>query len=100
MLRFLASTFATAITVAFYLKWGRDQAESQLDKMQRAVHGTPGAAAPVPPEVLLGGVGLLAAHWLLAWLLRLNFVVALVSLVTAIGAGLGFFLYGAGERRR
>lgn len=100
MLPFLANTFVTAVAVAFYLTWSDEQAEGQLDKMRRAVHGTPGAAAPVPPEVMLAGAGLLTGHWLVSRLLGLNFVQAIVSLVGAIGAGSGYFFFGAGDRRR
>jgi hypothetical protein len=99
VLRFLINTFVTAVAVAFYLKWSDEQTEGQLDKMQRAVHGTPGATAPVPPEVMLGGAVLLAGHWLVSRLLGLNFVQAIVSLVGAIGAGFGYFFFGAGGRR-
>ena len=59
MFRFLLNTFLTALAVPFYLKWSRDQAEGQIDKMQQAVHGTPGAESPVTPAVLLGGAGLI-----------------------------------------
>jgi hypothetical protein len=94
MFRFLFSTFVTALILPFYLKWGRNQAENQLDKMQRGVHGTPGVEAPVPPVVMLGGAGLLAGHWLLTRLLRLRFWQSFLSLVVAIGAGFGFYFYG------
>ena len=98
MLRFLINTFLTGLAVAFFLKWGREQAESQVDKMQAAVHGTPGAEPPVPPEVLVAGVGLLGGHWLVARTLGLNFAAAMLSLVAAIGAGFGYYIYGASER--
>ena len=100
MLRFLINTFLTGLTIAFFLKWGREQAESQLDKMQSAVHGTPGAEPPVPPEVLVAGVGLLGGHWMVARLLGLNFVTAAASLLVAIGAGFGYYVYGASETPR
>lgn len=100
MLRFLINTFLTGLAVAFFLKWGREQAERQVDKMQAAVHGTPGAEPPVPPEVLVAGVGLLGGHWLVARTLGLNFVAAMFSLIVAIGAGFGYYVYGAGETAR
>ena len=100
MLRFLINTFLTGLAIAFFLKWGREQTEGQLDKMQRAVHGTPGAEPPVPPEVLAAGVGLLGGHWIVARLLGLNFVVSTLSLLVAIGAGFGFYIYGASETPR
>jgi len=100
MLRFLINTFLTGLAVAFFLKWGREQAESQVDKMQAAVHGTPGAEPPVPPEVLVAGVGLLGGHWLVARTLGLNSVAAMLSLVAAIGAGFGYYIYGASDQPR
>ncbi len=95
MFRFLLSTFLTALAIPIYLKWGRDQVEFQIDKMQAAVHGTPGAEPPVPPLVLIGGVGLLVAHWLLARLLGLRFIATMISFVIGVIAGFGFYLYGA-----
>jgi UDP-N-acetylmuramyl pentapeptide phosphotransferase/UDP-N-acetylglucosamine-1-phosphate transferase len=95
LFRFLLSTFVTALTIPVYLKWSRDQAEGQIDKMQSAVHGTPGAEAPVTPAVLLGGAGLLAGHWLLTRLLGLRFWQSFLSLLLAIGAGFGFYFFGA-----
>ncbi len=100
MFRFLLNTFLTALAVPFYLKWSRNQAEGQIDKMQSAVHGTPGAESPVTPAVLLGGLGLLAGHWLLARVMGLRSIQAVVSLLLAIGAGFGFYFFGASDSRR
>ncbi len=100
MFRLLLSTFVTALALPFYLKWSRDEAESQIDKMQQAVHGTPGAESPIPPAVLLGGMGVLAGHWLLSRLLGLRFWQTFLSLLLAIGAGFGFYFYGATDDRR
>ncbi len=47
------------------------------------------------PEVLLGGAGLLAGHWLLSRLLGLRFLQTFLSLLIAIGAGFGFYFFGA-----
>ena len=95
MFRFLVTTFVTALAIPFYLKWSRQESEGQIDKMQAAVHGTPGAESPIPPSVLLGGAGLLAGHWLLSRVLGMGFVTAFVSLLVAIGAGFGFYFFGA-----
>lgn len=100
MFRFLLVTFVSALAVPFYLKWSRDESEGQIDKMQAAVHGTPGAESPIPPAVLLGGAGLLAGHWLLARLFGLRFVGAFVSLLVAIGSGFGFYFFGASGNRQ
>ena len=98
MLRFLLNTFVTGLGLAFYLKWSRSRSEGQIDKMQRGVHGTPGVEPPVPPVVMLGGAGLLAGHWLLSRLLGLRFWQAFVSLIAAIGAGFGFYLFGTSSQ--
>ena len=90
----------TALAVPFYLKWSRDELERQIDKMQAAVHGTPGAEAPVPSAVLLGSVGLIGGHWLLAKLLGMKSWQTFLSLLAAIGAGFGFYHYGASGNRR
>ncbi len=100
MFRFLLVTFVSALAIPFYLKWSRDESEGQIDKMQAAVHGTPGAESPIPPAVLLGGAGLLAGHWLLARLLGLRVFSAFVSLLAAIGAGFGFYFFGASNGGR
>ena len=100
MFRFLLTTFVMALAIPFYLKWSRQEAEGQIDKMQAAVHGTPGAESPLPPAVLLGGAGLLAGHWLLSRLLGMKFLPAFVSLLAAIGAGFGFYFYGASDPAR
>jgi UDP-N-acetylmuramyl pentapeptide phosphotransferase/UDP-N-acetylglucosamine-1-phosphate transferase len=99
LFRFLFSTFVTALAIPFYLKWSRSQTEGQIDKMQRAVHGTPGAESPLPPAVLLGGAGVLAGHWLFARLLGMRFPGAFLSLLLAIGAGFGFYFFGASESK-
>lgn len=100
MFRFLLSTFVTALAIPFYLKWSREQAEGQIDKMQRAVHSTPGAESPVTPAVLLGGAGLLAGHWLLSRLLGLRFWQTFLSLLAAIAAGFGYYFFGASAGQR
>jgi hypothetical protein len=51
--------------IPFYLDWSRDQAESQIDKMQAAVFNSPGMEAPVPPPVLGVGALLMVGYWLL-----------------------------------
>lgn len=100
MFRLLLMTFVTALTVPIYLKWSRDESEAQIDKMQAAVHGTPGAESPIPPAVLLGGAGILLGHWLLARLLGLRVWQTFVSLIVAIGAGFGFYFFGASGNQR
>ena len=66
MANFILSTLYTALLLPFFLRWGRQQAEAQIDKMQESVFNTPGAEAPVPPLVLVGGLGLIASHFFFA----------------------------------
>jgi hypothetical protein len=99
LFRFLLNTFLTALAIPIYLKWSRDQAEGQIDKMQRGVHGTPGVESPVPPVVMLGGAGMLAGHWLLSRILGLQFWQTFLSLLAAIGAGFGFYFFGVSGNR-
>ena len=70
MLRFLLCLVYPILLIPLYLDWSRQQAEAQIDKMQRAVFNSPGAAAPVPPWVLVIGVGLMAGYLLVGKLLR------------------------------
>lgn len=100
MFRFLLSVFLNAIVTPIYLKWATDTAETQIDKMQKAVHFTPGAESPVPPLVLAGGIGLLAGSWLTAIVLRLRTWQAFLSLILGATAGAGFYLWGTNTQRR
>lgn len=65
MLKFIVSTLYTALLLPVFLRWGRQQAEAQIDKMQESVFNTPGAEAPLPPLVLIGGIGLISSHFFL-----------------------------------
>ena len=69
MLSFLAALAYPLLTVPFYLVWSRRQIEGQIDKMQAAVFNSPGAEAPVPPTVVVAGLGLLGGYaTVTAWL--------------------------------
>lgn len=48
-LRLATSTTLTALAVPFYLRWSGQQVNQQLDKMQKAVHFTPGPSPRCPP---------------------------------------------------
>jgi hypothetical protein len=63
MFRFLLAFAYPIFLVPLYLEWSRGQSESQIDKMQAAVFNTPGAEAPVPSPVVVGGALLLAGYW-------------------------------------
>ena len=100
MVRIILSALLSALAVPFFVKWIRGEVENQLDKMQEAVFNTPGAEAPVPPTVILGGAGLLAGHFVTARLLGLRFWQAFVSLVLAVGAGIGLYVFGVAVQRK
>ncbi|MEX1018517.1 MAG: hypothetical protein WDZ49_02605 [Litorilinea sp.] len=62
MFRFLCSALLWAVLLPPFLRWGRAQAEFQIDKMQHAVFNSPGSEAPVPPPVAITGITLLSIH--------------------------------------
>lgn len=94
----MMSAALTALAVPFYLRWSSNQAELQLDKMQKAVHFTPGAEAPLPPEVLAGAAGLGISHFAVGRMLRLGWFQAFLSLMIGVVLGVGAFVYRmAGE---
>jgi hypothetical protein len=80
------------LLIPLYLDWSRRQAESQIDKMQRSVFNSPGAEAPVPPPVLLGGVGLLLGFGLLTKLLGVQGWVRAAGLLLGAPIGVAIFM--------
>ena len=93
MLRFILSILYTALLLPFYLRWSRQQAEAQIDKMQESVFNTPGAATPVPPLVIVGGAVLVGSHFLFGQAgLRLKGWQALFSWLFGLVAGLVIFM--------
>lgn len=92
-LRMMLSAALTALALPFYLRWAGEQSEAQIDKMQRAVHFTPGAEAPVPSEVVAGAIGLGISHFAVARVLRLGWLEALISLLLGLAIGLFVFIY-------
>lgn len=63
MLRLIIALGYPILLVPLYLDWSRRQAENQIDKMQRSVFNSPGAEAPVPPPVIVGGALLMLGYW-------------------------------------
>jgi hypothetical protein len=57
-MKFLLSVGLTGAAAPFLLRWGRNQAEEQIDKMQAAVFNSPGAEAPIPTAVVGSLLGL------------------------------------------
>ena len=92
-MRFWASVLTTLSVIPLWLRWGLDQSEQQIDKMQEAVFNSPGTQAPIPPPVLLATSALLSAHLLLGLtIFRLSFWRTLLSLLLSFAAGTGLFL--------
>ncbi|MBW7881759.1 MAG: hypothetical protein H3C34_03830 [Caldilineaceae bacterium] len=100
LVRFTVGTAFTTIALPFFLDWARDEAEKQIDRMQEAVHFTPGAESPITAEVVVGGIGLTAGHFIVARVLGLRFGAALLSLFMAAVIGGSIFIYRAvGDER-
>jgi hypothetical protein len=92
MLRFLFATFIHAAAAFVFLDWSSRQAEGQIDKMLDAVFNTPGVEPPIPPVVIVGGVGTLVAQVILNRLLRLRAAASVVSIVLGTGLGATVFV--------
>jgi hypothetical protein len=92
-LRIMFSATLTAIAVPFYLRWSADQAERQFDKMQKAVHFTPGAESPITAEVVVGAGGLGISHFAVGRVLGLRWWQAALSLLAGVAAGTLVFFY-------
>ena len=65
-IRIGASMLYLASVMPLYLRWSRQQAEGQIDKMQGAVFNSPGAEAPVTPAMVTGGIAVLGSHFVIA----------------------------------
>lgn len=98
MIRFLLCLLYPFLLIPLYLDWSRAQAEGQIDKMQAAVFNTPGSEAPVPPAVVIGGVGLLAGYGLWARLLRLPGWARLLAMLLGAPLGVAVFVYRQAEK--
>lgn len=99
MIRFLLCLAYPALLVPLYLSWSRSQAEAQIDKMQRAVFNTPGAEAPLPPVVLIGGLGLMAGFGLAARVLRLPGWQRFLAIALGLPLGVAVYSLRQAEQR-
>jgi hypothetical protein len=91
MLRILMVFAYPILLLPLYLTWSAQQAEAQIDKMQRAVFNSPGAESPVPTPVVLAGVGLLGGFGLLTWALGVKGWVRVLAL--GVGAPVGVAIF-------
>jgi hypothetical protein len=92
MRRFVVAVLYPTLLLPLYLAWSRGQAERQIDKMQRAVFNTPGAESPLPPAVIVGGVGLLGGYGLLTQGVGVRGWPRLLALVVGVPLGIALFL--------
>jgi hypothetical protein len=98
MIKFLLSLLYSALSLSFFLGWARQRAEGQIDKMQDAVFNTPGAEAPVPPDVVMGGIGLVATHFIFGQkVLGLAGWQSFLSFGLGIVAGVAIYLQQKGK---
>jgi hypothetical protein len=98
MIRFILCLLYPLLLIPLYLDWSRAQAEGQIDKMQQSVFNTPGSEAPVPPVVVIGGVGLLAGYGLWARLLRLPGWARFLAMLLGAPLGVAVFTYRQAEK--
>ncbi len=92
MLRVLFGALYPTLALPLFLRWSTSQVEGQIDKMQQAVFNTPGAEAPVPPIVIVGGAGLTAGYFAYARALRLGLARTAVCLLLGGAAGAALYL--------
>ena len=99
MLKFILSLLYPAVLLPLFLRWGGQQVEGQMDKMQAAAFNTPGAEAPVPPQVLLGGGLFLIGHFFVArTLLQQKGWQAWLSLLIGSALGMGLYLLNQSQK--
>jgi hypothetical protein len=91
MLRLLITLGYPIVLVPFYLEWSRRQAEGQIDKMQAAVFNTPGAEAPVPSSVVVGGALLILSYWGVTRLFGARGGLQLLGALIGVPAGVAIF---------
>lgn len=91
MLRLLIALGYPILLVPLYLDWSRRQAEAQIDKMQRAVFNSPGAEAPVPPAVVVGGALLMLGYLGLTRLFEVPRWLRVLGVVIGTPVGVAIF---------
>ena len=92
-MNFLLSLLQALGVTAFFLRWSQGRIERQIDRMQEAAFNTPGAEAPVTPEMLIAGAGLFGAHLLVGSVLGLRKRYALLSFLLGSAGGVLLFLF-------
>lgn len=100
MWRSLFTLAYPVLLVPLYLDWSRRQAEAQIDRMQAAVFNTPGAEAPVPPVVVVGGLGLAVGYGLWTRLLGQRGWMRGLGLAVGIPLGVTIFSLRQAEQSR
>lgn len=64
-MRFIVNTFIFSFLLSYLLRWAKQEADQRLEQMQDSAYDTPGAESPVPPQVVLGAMGLVGGHFVL-----------------------------------
>lgn len=94
MLQYLFGILSPALLLPQFLHWAKGRIDLQIEKMQEASFSTPGTEAPIPPEVVLGGMAFAAGHIVLGRvILRMRFIHIVLSLL--LGSLLGIALFVA-----
>jgi hypothetical protein len=100
MLPFLAALAYPVLTLPPYLDWSRRRIEGQIDKMQAAVFNTPGAEAPIPPAVVVAGLGWLVGYGAVAAWMGVTGWRRTAALILGVTAGIALFVLRSDPDRR
>jgi hypothetical protein len=93
MIKFLIGILYLTFSTPLYLGWARQRTDQQISKMQQAAFNTPGAEAPITPDVLLGGLALLWSHFIFGQkVLRMSALPTFFTFIFGLIAGITFFL--------
>ena len=91
MLRLVIALGYPIFLIPLYLDWSRRQTEDQIDKMQRSVFNSPGAEAPVPPPVVVGGALLLLGYGGITHLFGVQGWLRVLGMVIGAPVGVAIF---------
>lgn len=82
-----------SILLPLFITWAKGSADRQLEKIQQVAYDTPGAESPVPPQVILGSIGLIGGHFLLGrGIMKQKMSAVLLAFFLGCGIGLSTYL--------
>lgn len=97
-MRFLASTLYISILLPFLLGWAKNETDHRMKKMQDAAYDTPGAESPLPPQVIIGSMGLIGGHFLFSsGIMKLKKRFTFLTLIVGGLIGVAMFLFAQRE---